>query len=262
MTAGDRGVIRGDAVATARHAVIDRPLSRARCSRMSLRAQRVKHRLQQHLLRQLRSSAPQRSRSAAPARGDEIGVERACDSREKKRSTWFVAQLSSSLSAATLLQPRSLVRSTARALLGRDSESLSERNFTRILQDAHDADVIDLRRRGDDYEVAAAVGAAPVAAQLAAAETANTPAAKPLRRGTARNGSSWRWPRTDGATRRTACAHSQRRRRRDTCQLDSSGAAAASGNEYARSRTSQTPELQSQRLRSKRRRFGKASAWA
>jgi len=69
----------------------------------------------------------------------------------------------------------SLVRSTARALLGRDSESLSERNFTRILQDAHDADVVDLRRRGNDYEVAASAGAPPVAAQLAAAETANTP---------------------------------------------------------------------------------------
>jgi hypothetical protein len=73
-----------------------------------------------------------------------------------------------------------LVRSTARALLGRDSESLSERNFTRILQDAHDADVVDLRRRGNDYEVAASAGAPPVAAQLAAAETANTPVAAPV----------------------------------------------------------------------------------
>jgi len=74
----------------------------------------------------------------------------------------------------------SLVRSTARALLGRDSESLNERNFTRILQDAHDADVVDLRRRGNDYEVAASAGAPPVAAQLAAAETANTPVAAPV----------------------------------------------------------------------------------
>ncbi|MEP6905671.1 MAG: hypothetical protein ABI875_06275, partial [Gemmatimonadales bacterium] len=73
-----------------------------------------------------------------------------------------------------------LVRSTARALLGRDSESLNERNFTRILQDAHDADVVDLRRRGNDYEVAASAGAPPVAAQLAAAETANTPVAAPV----------------------------------------------------------------------------------
>jgi len=73
-----------------------------------------------------------------------------------------------------------LVRSTARALLGRDSESLSERNFTRILQDAHDADVVDLRRRGNDYEVAASAGAPPVGEQLAAAETANTPVAAPV----------------------------------------------------------------------------------
>jgi len=61
-------------------------------------------------------------------------------------------------------------RATARTLLGRDSESLSERNFIRILQDAHDADIIDLRRRGSDYEVAPAAAAAPVSDQLAAAE--------------------------------------------------------------------------------------------
>jgi len=82
-----------------------------------------------------------------------------------------VASLVSGDSAAAA----SLVRSTARALLGRDSESLSERNFTRILQDAHDADVVDLRRRGADYEVAAATGAPTVAAQLASAEFANAP---------------------------------------------------------------------------------------
>jgi hypothetical protein len=64
----------------------------------------------------------------------------------------------------------SQVRATARELLGRDSESLSERNFLRILQDAHDADIVDLRRRGSDYEVAPAAAAAPVSDQLAAAE--------------------------------------------------------------------------------------------
>ena len=64
----------------------------------------------------------------------------------------------------------SAVRTMVRELLGRDSESLSERNFTRILKDAHDADAIDLRRRGDDYEVAPAVAAAPIAAQLGIAE--------------------------------------------------------------------------------------------
>jgi uncharacterized protein (TIGR00288 family) len=64
----------------------------------------------------------------------------------------------------------SQVRATARELLGRDSESLSERNFLRILQDAHDADLIDLRRRGADYEVAPAAPATPVSQQLAEAE--------------------------------------------------------------------------------------------
>jgi uncharacterized protein (TIGR00288 family) len=66
----------------------------------------------------------------------------------------------------------SQVRSTARELLGRDSESLSERNFLRILQDAHDADIVDLRRRGADYEVAPAAPATSVSQQLAAAEPA------------------------------------------------------------------------------------------
>jgi hypothetical protein len=64
----------------------------------------------------------------------------------------------------------SQVRSTARDMLGRDSESLSERNFLRILQDAHDADLVDLRRRGEDYEVAPAAPSTPVSQQLAAAE--------------------------------------------------------------------------------------------
>ncbi len=72
------------------------------------------------------------------------------------------------------------VREAARSLLGRDSESLSERNFLRILHDAHDADVIDLRRRGSDYEVAAAVTASPVDRQLEAAATANAPAPAPV----------------------------------------------------------------------------------
>ncbi|HET7459214.1 MAG TPA: NYN domain-containing protein [Gemmatimonadaceae bacterium] len=68
------------------------------------------------------------------------------------------------------------VREQAFTLLARDSESLSERNFARILRDAHDADVIDLRRRGDDYEVALAVQAAPVSDQLNQAAAANAPA--------------------------------------------------------------------------------------
>ncbi len=69
------------------------------------------------------------------------------------------------------------VRAKARELLGRDSESLSDRNFPRILKDAHDGDVIDLRRRGDDFEVARAAEAEPVSAQLARTTPVPTPAA-------------------------------------------------------------------------------------
>ncbi|HEX8724876.1 MAG TPA: NYN domain-containing protein [Gemmatimonadaceae bacterium] len=71
------------------------------------------------------------------------------------------------------------VRRRAHELLGRDSESLSERNFARILQDAHDADMIDLRRHGDDFDVSRAVSAAPVSDQLAAAASAAAPAPTP-----------------------------------------------------------------------------------
>jgi uncharacterized protein (TIGR00288 family) len=59
------------------------------------------------------------------------------------------------------------VRAAARQILGRDSESLSEKNFIRILQDAHAGDIIDLRKRGNDYEVDLASAAPPVTEQLA-----------------------------------------------------------------------------------------------
>ena len=71
----------------------------------------------------------------------------------------------------------SVVRAKARDLLGRDSESLSDRNFPRILKDAHDNDVIDLRRRGDDFEIARAADADSVSDQLAKSAIANAPAA-------------------------------------------------------------------------------------
>jgi len=66
------------------------------------------------------------------------------------------------------------VRQRARQLLGRDSESLSDRMFVRILKDAHDEGLIDLRRRGNDFEVARAAEAPPVSEQLARHETAAT----------------------------------------------------------------------------------------
>ena len=64
------------------------------------------------------------------------------------------------------------VRVRARQLLGRDSESLSDRMFVRILKDAHDEGIIDLRRRGNDFEVARAAEAPSVSEQLERREQA------------------------------------------------------------------------------------------
>jgi uncharacterized protein (TIGR00288 family) len=71
----------------------------------------------------------------------------------------------------------SAIRAKARDLLGRDSESLSDRMFVRVLKDAHDNGIIDLRRRGDDFEVARAAEAESVADQLAKAAAAHAPQA-------------------------------------------------------------------------------------
>ena len=70
----------------------------------------------------------------------------------------------------------SAVRQRAREILGHDSESLNERMFIRILKDAHDSGVVDLRRRGDDFEVARAAEVAPVSEQVARADAATAPA--------------------------------------------------------------------------------------
>jgi uncharacterized protein (TIGR00288 family) len=75
--------------------------------------------------------------------------------------------------------PSEKVRVKAFQLLGRDSESLSERNFARILKDAHDGGIVDLRKRGEAFEVLAASGAPSIADQLVSAEKAATPVAAP-----------------------------------------------------------------------------------
>ena len=83
------------------------------------------------------------------------------------------------------------VRAAARQILGRDSESLSEKNFIRILQDAHAGDIIDLRKRGNDYEVDLASAAPPVTEQLAKNEPAVKtpgPTATPSRAGSVPRG--------------------------------------------------------------------------
>jgi uncharacterized protein (TIGR00288 family) len=75
--------------------------------------------------------------------------------------------------------PSETVRAKAFALLGRDSESLSARNFARILKDAHDAGLLDLRKRGEAFEVTAVSGAPSIADQLAVAEAAHKPVVAP-----------------------------------------------------------------------------------
>jgi uncharacterized protein (TIGR00288 family) len=73
-----------------------------------------------------------------------------------------------SLVTGDITTTASAVRQRAHELLGRDSESLAPRMFERILQDAHDANMIDLRRRGNDWEVARAADAASIVEQLKA----------------------------------------------------------------------------------------------
>jgi uncharacterized protein (TIGR00288 family) len=91
------------------------------------------------------------------------------------------------------------VRRRARQLLGRDSESLSDRMFVRILKDAHDEGIIDLRRRGNDFEVARAAEAAPVSEQLARHESAATAPATPAAPAGPRLGMGPRGARARGA---------------------------------------------------------------
>jgi uncharacterized LabA/DUF88 family protein len=81
----------------------------------------------------------------------------------------------------------SAVRHRARALLSRDSESLSERNFGRILKDAHDAGIIDMRRSGADFAIARAPLTLRVDDAAPAVEAAQ-PAAAMKSRGLRRRG--------------------------------------------------------------------------
>ena len=111
------------------------------------------------------------------AAGDGIGVGGERLTRQEAFS--LVGRAVAALTSGDRAVPASRVRQQAFDLLGRDSESLSERNFIRILKDAHDGDVIDLRRRGDDYEVAIAAQVAPVAEQLNRAAAAASPPPRP-----------------------------------------------------------------------------------
>jgi uncharacterized protein (TIGR00288 family) len=127
------------------------------------------------------SAAPSRgSTAAAPVEASaDAGIGSSGERLTRQEAFSLVGRAVASLTSGDRSVPASRVRERAFELLGRDSESLSERNFVRILKDAHDGDAIDLRRRGDDYEVAVAAQAAPVAEQLNRAAAAMSPATRP-----------------------------------------------------------------------------------
>jgi uncharacterized LabA/DUF88 family protein len=114
---------------------------------------------------------------AEKAKDDAIGVQGLRLTRDEAFD--LVKRAVDAAATGNRAAPASRIRTQARELLGRDSESLSERNFLRILHDAHDADVIDLRKRGSDYEVGKAVDAPPVERQLETAAIKNAPTPKP-----------------------------------------------------------------------------------
>ena len=148
--------------------------------------------------------SPGRTASEPEATGDVIGS--SGERLTRQEAFTLVGRAVAALTSGDRAMPASRVRQQAFELLGRDSESLSERNFIRILKDAHDGEVIDLRRRGDDYEVAVAAQVAPVSEQLNRAAAATTPAPKasaapPVPRGMGPRGAG---SRGRGATGRTA----------------------------------------------------------
>jgi uncharacterized protein (TIGR00288 family) len=114
--------------------------------------------------------APEAPRAQPPAARDEIG---SGGIRLRREEAFDLVRRAVGSNGGSPIRA-SQARIAARELLGRDSESLTDRNFIRILQDAHDANVVDLRRRGDDYEVAPAAQSTPVSDQLVGAEGGRT----------------------------------------------------------------------------------------
>ena len=119
---------------------------------------------------ELAAGTPPASQPALPAGSDNGGADGSGERLTRDEAFDLLRQTVASLVQDDDSVRASVVRGRARELLGRDSESLSERNFIRILKDAHDSDVLDLRRRGNDFEVARATAAPSVSDQLAKAE--------------------------------------------------------------------------------------------
>jgi uncharacterized protein (TIGR00288 family) len=117
-------------------------------------------------------SAHHAAQHRAPAAAGDASIGAAGIRLTRDEAFSLVRDVVAALATGDEAVPSERVRQKAFALLGRDSESLSERNFARILRDAHDADVVDLRKRGDAFEVAAAASVPSVADQLEVKEAA------------------------------------------------------------------------------------------
>ena len=188
---GGRGRNRGEraegsSAVTAEHAVVPTPDSSnavtpvapvAAISAAAAEAAPATMQPERHAQRAAAPHAPEAQAERAPAaradslvapvaaRGDSsIGVSGIRLTRDEAFS--LVRDAVAALATGDDAVPSERVRQKAHALLGRDSESLSERNFARILRDAHDGDVVDLRKRGDAFEVAMAASVPSVADQL------------------------------------------------------------------------------------------------
>jgi uncharacterized protein (TIGR00288 family) len=126
-----------------------------------------------------RAASAQSAPLAASAGSGEAGIGSSGERLTRAEAFDLVRRTINDMAAGEESVRATEIRRRARALLGRDSESLSDRMFVRILKDAHDEGIVDLRKRGDDFEVARAADAAPVAEQLARSEQTAIAAATP-----------------------------------------------------------------------------------
>jgi uncharacterized protein (TIGR00288 family) len=120
---------------------------------------------------------PQAPQAAPKPQDPKDNIGRSGELLRREEAFDLVKRAASAMVHGDAVVSASALRRRAFEILGRDSETLSERFFNRVLRDAHDADLIDLRRRGDDFEVALPAPVAPVAEQLNRAAAAHAPAA-------------------------------------------------------------------------------------
>jgi uncharacterized protein (TIGR00288 family) len=132
---------------------------------------------------QIETAAPQAAAVDAPRPSpvavSDDGIGQSGERLTRQEAFDLVRKTVNTLTAGDSAVRASDVRARAREVLGHDSESLNDRMFIRILKDAHDSGIVDLRRRGDDFEVAPAAEADTVADQLAKAAAATAPPPAP-----------------------------------------------------------------------------------